>query len=200
MPNLIQVPGQVNEFLSDGNTSSVPFIQASDIGDGDLLNATATIEEGNGYKFRITLPSGRFLESAPVGSDYPKRDAIMQWLGAVREAIVEDAANAGRAARDAALAESSSGTARPSVSGRPAPVPESDPVEYAKQQLRGAIERLAALSAAEADVAKWQRVVNSLTGESDVSPKRKKRRKKRKASSPREQRQVRDPILTYTGN
>lgn len=186
MPNLIQVPGQINEFLSDGNTSSIPFIQAADIGDGDLLNATATIEEGNGYKFRITLPSGRVLESAPVGSDYPKRDAIMQWLGAVREAIVEDAANAGRAARDAALAEpsSSSGIARPSVSERAERVSESaDPVEYAKQQLRRAIERLAALSAAEADVAKWQRVVNSLTGESDGSPKRKKRRKKRKIRS-----------------
>lgn len=188
MANLIQVPSstdQIREFLADGNTQSAPAITGADINDGDLLNATRTVELGNGYKFEINLPSGRLLESAPVGSDYPKRDAIMQWLGAVRESIVEDAATASRAARDAHmaearardLAESASASASGAQSGR---LRESsaDPVEYAKQQLRGAMERLGALSAAEADVAKWQRVVTSLTGIEEPK-KRKKRRKKR---------------------
>lgn len=182
MPNLIQVTDDVKQFLADGNTQSVPFIQQADVGDGDILNQTRTIDLGNGYKFEITLPSGRPLESAPVSSDYPKRDAIMQWLGAVREAIVEDAASAGRAARDAALeaaalSQRDNGGSISEVLRSPLPA-TTDPVEYAREQLRGAIERLAALSAAEADVAKWQRVVKSLTGEEDV-PKR-KRRKKRK--------------------
>lgn len=200
MSSLIQVPGstdQIRDFLADGNVQSAPAVTGADINDGDLLNATRTIDVGNGYKFEITLPSGRVLESAPVGSDYPKRDAIMQWLGAVRESIVEDSANAARASRDSHMAEarardlsnladggqaqslqSRSGTQGLSVpstqSGTPQP---SDPIEYARSQLRGAIERLAALTSAEADVAKWQRVVESLTG---VPKKRRKKRKTKK--------------------
>lgn len=182
MPNLIQITDDVKQFLADGNTASVPAVTNADVNDGDILNQTRTIDLGNGYKFEITLPSGRPLESAPVSSDYPKRDAIMQWLGAVREAIVEDAASAGRAARDAAL-EAAAREQRAGIQGLDSraatrAVSTTDPVEYAREQLRGAIERLAALSAAGADVAKWQRVVKSLTGEEDV-PKR-KRRKKRK--------------------
>jgi len=175
------MPSALPIDLNDSMDTSVPFIQASDIGDNELLNATRTIELGNGYKFEINLPSGRLLESAPVGSDYPKRDAIMSWLGAVRESIIEDAANAGRAARDAQLLEpvSQPPARSATASSQQLDQPAADPVEYAKQQLRAAIERLAALSAAEADVAKWQRVVSSLTGESDVRS-RKKRRKKRK--------------------
>ena len=192
MSRLIQVPNskeEIGEFLADGQDTSVPAVQGVDINDGDLLNATRTVELGNGYKFEITLPSGRVLESAPVGSDYPKRDAIMQWLGAVRESIVEDAANAARVTRDAHMAESrardlsdppqrSAGNAT-SLSKS---VSSADPVEYAKQQLRAAIDRLAELDRAEADVAKWQRVVESLTGVSS-KPKKKRRRKKIKPTS-----------------
>lgn len=187
MPGLIQTPNSpdlIREFLADGNTQSTPAVTQADINDGDLLNATRTIESGSGYHFAITLPSGRTIESAPVGSDYPKRDAIMQWLGAIREAIVEDAAVAGRAARDAQLAEPAtpgSSATGPADGVRAVAAIHADPVDYAKAQLRAAIERLAALSMAEAEVAKWQRVVNSLTGESNV-PKRKRRRKKRKLS------------------
>lgn len=190
MPALIDVPTrkeQIGEFLADGITEGVPAIQAADINDGDILNGTQTIEVGNGYKFAIALPSGRVLESAPVSSDYPKRDAILAWLGAVRDSIVEDGANAAMAARDAHIAEARArDLAEPVRGGQAQPIQQvpsggysADPVEYAKQQLRGAIERLAALSAAEADVAKWQRVVESLTG---VSAKPKKRRKKRRAA------------------
>lgn len=192
MGALISVPKskeEIAEFLGDRMDTSIPAVQGSDINDGDLLNATRTIDVGNGYRFEITLPSGRVLESAPVGSDYPKRDAIMQWLGAVRESIVEDAATASRAARDAHMAE-----ARLRDLAEPAPTPvggralgvrseppaSNDPVEYAKQQLRSAVERLAALTDAEADVAKWRRVVASLTGEDIVKPKRRKKRKIRK--------------------
>lgn len=182
------MPSALPIDLNDNMDTSVPFIQAADIGDNELLNATRTIELGNGYRFEINLPSGRVLESAPVGSDYPKRDAIMSWLGAVRESIIEDAANAQRAARDAHLAEpASTATARRERSamvpdagdGRVYQEPSADPVEYARQQLRAAIERLALLAAAEADVNKWQRVVSSLTGESVVKRKRRKKRKSR---------------------
>lgn len=187
MPGLIQVPTSkedMSAFLADRTDTSIPAIQQSDLNDGDLINATRTIDVGNGYRFEITLPSGRILESAPVGSDYPKRDAIMQWLGAVRESIVEDAASAGRAIRDAHLAEPA---AEPTAVRRgavdyaaaspsPAAPQPTDPVEYAKFQLRAALERLGALYAAEADVDKWQRVVTSLTGESVVKKRRKKRR------------------------
>jgi hypothetical protein len=189
--NLIQVPdpSQISQFLADGNTATVPAVTGADINDGDLLSATRTIEVGNGYKFEITLPSGRVLESAPVGSDYPKRDAIMQWLGAVRESIVEDSAAAGRAARDAHMAEARArDLAEPASVGRPtqsgqsmgAAVP-TDPVEYAKYQLREALQRLSGLQSAESDVAKWQKVVSSLTGEG-LPRKRKKRRKKKNAN------------------
>lgn len=193
MPALIDVPKskeQIAEFLGDGISEGVPAIQASDINDGDILNGTRTIEVGNGYKFEITLPSGRVLESAPVSSDYPKRDAILAWLGAVRDSIVEDGANAARAARDAHMAEarardlanppdvrSSQSLFTPAAAAASPGYTGTDPIEYAKANLRSAIERLAALSTAEADVQKWQRVVESLTGVSPV--KRKKRRKKK---------------------
>lgn len=182
MSALISAPRSkedIAEFLGDRMDTSIPAVQSADINDGDLINATRTIDVGNGYRFEITLPSGRVLESAAVGSDYPKRDAIMQWLGAVRESIVEDAANAGRAARDAQLAEPVSESAavrRGTLAGAAAKPQPTDPVEYAKFQLRAALERLGALSAAEADVDKWQRVVTSLTGESVVKKRRKKRR------------------------
>lgn len=181
MPQLIQDP---SEFLADGNVQSVPAVQDSDINDGDLLNDTRTIDLGNGYKFEITLPSGRVLESAPVGSDYPKRDAIMQWLGAVRGSIIEDSAAAARSARDRHLAEpvstSQTGAAPAAAASESVFSAISDPVEYAKQQLRSALERLAALHSAESDVAKWQRVVDSLTGGSSFVANKPKRRKKRK--------------------
>lgn len=190
MPSLTNAPRtreDISEFLGDRMDTSIPAIQGTDINDGDLINATRTVELGNGYKFEITLPSGRVLESAPVGSDYPKRDAIMQWLGAVRESIVEDAASAGRAQRDAELLEpvNSPAPRRAAASGERMDIPAAElptePVEYAKFQLRAAIERLAALTAAEADVAKWQRVVQSLTGESVAKRKRRKKRKVRKS-------------------
>lgn len=200
MSALISAPrnkDDIAEFLGDRVDTSIPAVQGSDINDGDLINATRTIEVGNGYRFEITLPSGRVLESAPVGSDYPKRDAIMQWLGAVRESIVEDAASAGRASRDAQLLEplseptprrSAAGAAGESLAVRATehagPVPPTEPVEYAKFQLRLAIERLAELSIAESDVAKWQRVVTSLTGEGVVKKKRRKKRRKKRKKMP----------------
>lgn len=175
------MPSALPVDLADGQNTSVPFMQSSDIGDNELLNATRTIETGSGYYFEITLPGGRRIESAPCGSDYPKRDAIMQWLGAIREAIVEDAANAGRAARDAQLAEpASTGTldAR-AVSDNPgARAPSSDPVEYARGQLRAAAARLAELGDAEQSVANWRRVLGSLTGEGAPKKRRKRRKKK----------------------
>jgi hypothetical protein len=179
---------EIAEFLADGMDTTIPAVTGSDINDGDLLNATRTVELGNGYKFEITLPSGRVLESAPVGSDYPKRDAVMQWLGAVRESIVEDAANAARASRDAHMAEARARDLAPVTTTQGLGVPSaqsrvaesSDPVEYAKSQLRAAIERLANLATAEAEVAKWQRIIKSLTGE-DAPKKRRKKRKQKAA-------------------
>lgn len=187
MSSLIQVPRdkeQIKEFLADGQTRGIPFVQASDLNDGDLLAATSTIDLGGGsYKFSINLPSGRNLESAPVGPDYPKRDATFQWLDAVRSAVVGDAEQAAEEAYSAARQREpidvpTTGAVNSEFAGNVARANPSDPVEYAKQQLRAALERLEALGMAEADVERWQKVVSALTGDVPKGTKRKKRRKK----------------------
>lgn len=211
MPNLIQVPNskdQIAGYLADGVDTSVPAVQNADVNDGDILNATRTLDAGNNcYKFSITLPSGRALESAPVGPDYSRTDAALQWVEAVRGAIVDDAANAARASRDAHLAEARERDLRSSGAGgsnggdniEHAAAPEhpghpldrygiTDPVDFAKQQLRDAMGRLSALSAAQSDVERWSRVVESLTGVRPVDTRPaqrgvKKRRKKRNSKA-----------------
>lgn len=196
MPNLINVPRdkeQIKEFLADGNVRGVPFVQLSDLNDGDLLAQTRTIDLGGGsYKFEITLPSGRPLESAAVSPDYSKRDATFQWLDAVKSACVgdaEQAANdAARAAREAeplvipsdmpAVREESKSL---HTDIRRADTAPADPTEYAKHQLRLALQRLADIASAEADVERWQKVVDSLTGNVPKGTKKRKKRKHKKA-------------------
>lgn len=193
MPNLINVPRdkeQIKEFLADGNVRGVPFVQLSDLNDGDLLAQTRTIDLGGGsYKFEITLPSGRPLESAAVSPDYSKRDATFQWLDAVKSACVgdaEQAANdAARAAREAEpLVIPSDEPVRSAPSANAASghsSQSSDPIEYAKHQLRLALQRLADIASAEADVERWQKVVDSLTGNVPKGTKKRKKRKHKKA-------------------
>lgn len=193
MPNLISVPRdkeQIKEFLADGNVRGVPFVQLSDLNDGELLAQTRTIDLGGGsYKFEITLPSGRPLESAAVSPDYPKRDATFQWLDAVKSACVgdaEQAANdAARAAREAEpLVIPSDEPVRSAPSANAASghsSQSSDPIEYAKHQLRLALQRLADIASAEADVERWQKVVDSLTGNVPKGTKKRKKRKHKKA-------------------
>lgn len=189
---LIDVPKSREEiaaFLADGQTRSAPFVTTADISDGEILGKTITTDLGGGsYKFSITLPSGRPLESAPVGSDYSKRDASYQWVAAVTSAMLGDYEQAADdAARAARLSEPLDIPPDEPVRSSPAPrssvghssPPSADPVEYAKHQLAGALGRLSALSSAEADVERWQKVVNALTGIVPVGTK-KKRRKKRK--------------------
>jgi hypothetical protein len=187
---LIDVPKSKEEiaaYLADGQTRSAPFVANADVNDGDILGQTNTIDLGGGsYKFSITLPSGRNLESAPVGPEYPKRDATFQWLDAVRSSIVGDAEQAAEetyaAARQREPIEAPKDAYDPTERVRPAttsgPVP-SDPVDYANHQLRGALERMAQLADAEQQVERWQRVVNSLTGDNVPTGTKKKRRKKR---------------------
>src|SRR5271154_369838 len=95
---LIDVPKskeEIQAYLADGNTRSVPFVTGADVNDGDILGATQTIDLGGGnYKFTIILPSGRTLESAGVSPDYSRRDAALQWVDAVRANIVGDAESA----------------------------------------------------------------------------------------------------------
>lgn len=183
---LIDVPKSREEiaaFLADGQTRSAPFVTTADISDGEILGKTITTDLGGGsYKFSITLPSGRPLESAPVGPDYSKRDASYQWVAAVTSAMLGDYEQAADdAARAARLSEPLDIPPDEPVRSSPAPrssPPSADPVEYARGQLRASLERLSQLVSAEADVERWQKVVNALTGIVPPGTKRKKRRKK----------------------
>lgn len=90
-----------------GNT--IPGVQAADINDGNILQATRTVDIGNGtLRYEITLPSGRALESSPFQEEH-KRKAMIMWCDSVREAIVGDVARANdeqlRARRDREMAE-----------------------------------------------------------------------------------------------
>jgi hypothetical protein len=214
---LIDVPKtkeEIQAYLADGNTHNTPFITGADINDGDILGATNTVDLGNGsYKFTIQLPSGRPLESAGISADYNKRDASMQWVDAVRANIIGDYESA--AEESIAAARRSSGLEAPPTGLTPAEIAattshtshvgrqpagtgttggylSADPVEYAKSQLTAALERLAALTSAEADVSKWRKVVQSLTGENPQANRRRKRRKRKvNAASP-------SPVYSYT--
>lgn len=191
MSNLIQVPKSKEDiaaFLADGNARPAPFVTNADVNDGDILGATRTIDVGGGsYKFSITLPSGRPLESAPIGPDYSKRDATFQWADAVRSAIIGDAGEAEEAAYEAARKRESldippqASAGQGDLGGNSAGAPRTvaDPAAYAREQLSAALQRLAAVASAEADVERWTRVVAAFSGE--IVPKgTKKRRKKRK--------------------
>lgn len=197
MPGLIQVPSRkedIADFLADGQTRSVPAVTSSDINDGDILNATQTLDLGGGsYKFAITLPSGRLLESAGISPDYSRRDAGLQWVEAVRGSIVgdyesaaEDAARAARASAPIATGDETGSPVQQSQEptggqrGDKHGVYAADPVEYAKQQLSAALQRLSAADQAAADVKKWSQVVAMLTGEKPP----KKRKKKKRAVKP----------------
>lgn len=203
MSNLIQVPKdaeQIKEFLADGQARGVPYVQNADINDGDILGSTKTVDLGGGsYKFVISLPSGRSLESAPVSADYPKRDATFQWIEAVRANIVGDADNAAETAYQ--LAREREPVANPfdedvrglgsvpglypsqadAGAGVQRSVSTADPVEYAKQQLSAALARLAAVASAEADVERWTKVVAAFGGDVPTGTKRRKKRKHKKA-------------------
>lgn len=199
MSNLIQVPKdaeQIKEFLADGQARGVPYVQNADINDGDILGSTKTVDLGGGsYKFVISLPSGRSLESAPVSADYPKRDATFQWIEAVRANIVGDADNAAETAYQLArerepvaypfdedVRELGRGPSAPDAgAGVQRSIPTADPVEYAKQQLSAALARLAAVASAEADVERWTRVVAAFGGDVPTGTKRRKKRKHKKA-------------------
>lgn len=157
---------------------TVPFVQTADIGDGEILSATKTLEEGNGYKFSINLPSGRTLESAPVGADYPKTQAIMQWLEAVKGEIVGDAEEAAsKAARNREM-ESSSLALDPAyaVTEVAAAPPPASPLEYAKQQLALAKAALILYKESEASVRMWTTILEGL------EPKRIKKAPKKGAN------------------
>lgn len=189
MPSLIEVPKSREEiaaFLADGQTRSAPFVTTADISDGEILGKTITTDLGGGsYKFSITLPSGRPLESSPVGPDYSKRDASYQWVAAVTSAMLgdyeqaaDDAARAARLSEPLDIPTTSAVTAEyAGAIARANPAPSADPVEYAKQQLSNALRKLTELAGAEADVERWQKVVNALTG---IVPRGTKKRKKRK--------------------
>jgi len=81
------------------NEQSVPYIQMSDLNDGDILNQTRKMSAGaNAIILAYTLPSGQELKSEPVQADQIGK-AMIQWIDIVKQRIVDDAA----AAQDAAM-------------------------------------------------------------------------------------------------
>lgn len=76
---------------------NVPYIQASDINDGDILQQTRKLAVGNGIQLEFTLPSGQVLKSDVLEATSIGK-AMIGWCNAVKERIVEDAASAADAA------------------------------------------------------------------------------------------------------
>lgn len=78
-------------------------LEASDIGDNHILSNTKRMENGNGQvQFRITLPSGRELESEWLQPDMQKK-AMVAWLDVVKAEAVADADLVRMAAREKAM-------------------------------------------------------------------------------------------------
>lgn len=78
-------------------------LEAQDIGDSTILDQTKQYENGNGQiQFKITLPSGRELESEWLKPDMKKK-AMVAWLDVVKAEAVADSDAARAEAREAAM-------------------------------------------------------------------------------------------------
>lgn len=78
-------------------------LEASDMGDSTILDQTKQYENGNGQiQFKITLPSGRELESEWLKPDMKKK-AMVAWLDVVKAEAVADSDAARAEAREAAM-------------------------------------------------------------------------------------------------
>jgi hypothetical protein len=66
-------------------------LETRDINDEDILKDTRQLNDGNGnIQFKITLPSGRTVNSEWIGPDNQK-GAILLWVEAIRNQMVADA-------------------------------------------------------------------------------------------------------------
>lgn len=78
-------------------------LEAQDIGDSTILDQTKQYENGNGQiQFKITLPSGRELESEWLKPDMKKK-AMVAWLDVVKAEAVADSDAARAEARESAM-------------------------------------------------------------------------------------------------
>lgn len=78
-------------------------LEASDLSDGAILESTQQFQNGNGQvQFKITLPSGRELESEWLSPDMKKK-AMVSWLDVVKDQAILDADQARAEAREVAM-------------------------------------------------------------------------------------------------
>lgn len=78
-------------------------LEQSDLSDGAILESTQQFQNGNGQvQFKITLPSGRELESEWLSPDMKKK-AMVQWLDVVKDQAILDADQARAEAREVAM-------------------------------------------------------------------------------------------------
>lgn len=151
-------------------------LEASDLSDGAILESTQQFQNGNGQvQFKITLPSGRELESEWLSPDMKKK-AMVQWLDVVKDQAILDADQARAEAREAAMKQRrdaaqaqeptpenvSTDTQPPSSTGQSLSAPTAGPAAVAasqRQPITSPDDFVAAgLKAAEADYDHWNQV------------------------------------------
>lgn len=147
--------------------------QASDLNDGDIINATLLVPgDGAGLqKFQYKLPSGRVLESNEFSEDNRRR-AILTWLDIVKQTVVEDLEETAAIARRGAMPALDD--AAPVIAAAPASTtvtvsPPVDPEAWvgvqlaeAREAYNAAVVQLGAAletkKAASAALARWEQL------------------------------------------
>lgn len=82
-------------------------LEASDISDSGILDNTKQYQNGNGQiQFKITLPSGREIESEWLNPEQKKK-AMVAWLDVVKDQALQDSDTARQEARELAMKERS---------------------------------------------------------------------------------------------
>lgn len=152
-------------------------LEASDINDGTILNATKQSTDARGnVQFRVTLPSGREIHSEWIKSDQRKQ-AMMAWLEKVKEQITSDVQDLQRAKREKArAAQAANVTPVTNYIVQANNASAAEPLAYAKGQYEFYASRVQTLTdnlgqtRLELDTAvsmkeQWQTIINALSGQ-----------------------------------
>lgn len=123
-------------------------LEVSDLNDGNILNATEQKTSENGaIQFSVVLPSGHRIESEWIPQEQRKK-ALMLWLDAVKQAVVNDAARMRRqkieearaVSLESALPENGPAVVPAGTIGRTVTAVTSaqEPIDYVRGQLQSA--------------------------------------------------------------
>lgn len=162
------------------------MIEASDLNDGQILNATRQeTNNSDQLRFSIVLPSGRKVTSEWIDRSKAKQ-AMFAWLETIKSQVVQDGEAkqeaARKARRDAALLSESAPTVSagtdtpPTLATGRGRTEGADPFLYAERQLALAAAEVQhwdwtykdaeqKLKKATAVRDKWARILSQLSGE-----------------------------------